>query len=85
MCADQKLKLAVDIGGTFTDIMAVHGNKVAVEKVLSTPEDLSIGVMSGIEAAVSKLGTNVADIAFLVHATTAATNASIRGAQQHCV
>ena len=38
MCADQKLKLAVDIGGTFTDIMAVHGNKVAVEKVLSTPE-----------------------------------------------
>ena len=83
MCADQKLKLAVDIGGTFTDIMAVHGNKVAVEKVLSTPEDLSIGVMSGIEAAVSKLGASVADIAFLVHATTAATNALLerRGAR----
>lgn len=83
MAAEKPLKLAVDIGGTFTDVMAVQGDRVSAAKVLSTPEDLSVGVMSGIEAAVSQLGARVADIAFVVHATTAATNALLerRGAR----
>ncbi len=83
MNVEQRLKVAVDIGGTFTDVMAVLGDTVAAAKVLSTPEDLSVGVMSGIDAAVSQLGTQVADISFLVHATTAATNALLerRGAR----
>ena len=83
MNVEQRLKVAVDIGGTFTDVMAVLGDMVAAAKVLSTPEDLSVGVMSGIDAAVSQLGAQVADISFLVHATTAATNALLerRGAR----
>jgi N-methylhydantoinase A len=83
MTAEQQLKVAVDIGGTFTDVMAVLGDAVAATKVLSTPDDLSIGVMSGIDAAVSQLGARTADISFVVHATTAATNALLerRGAR----
>ena len=83
MNLDHKLKVAVDIGGTFTDVMAVRGDAVAAVKVLSTPEDLSLGVMSGIDAAVSQLGGEIAEISFLVHATTAATNALLerRGAR----
>ena len=83
MNLDHKLKVAVDIGGTFTDVMAVRSDAVAAVKVLSTPEDLSLGVMSGIDAAVSQLGGEIAEISFLVHATTAATNALLerRGAR----
>ena len=83
MSVDQQLKVAVDIGGTFTDVMAMLGDRMAVAKVLSTPEDLSVGVMSGIDAAVAQLGARTADISFLVHATTAATNALLerRGAR----
>jgi N-methylhydantoinase A len=83
MTASRDLKVAVDIGGTFTDVMAMAGNSVAATKVLSTPEDLSLGVMSGIDSAVARLGAGVADISFVVHATTAATNALLerRGAR----
>ena len=83
MSVDQQLKVAVDIGGTFTDVMAMLGDRMAVAKVLSTPEDLSVGVMSGIDAAVAQLGARTADISFVVHATTAATNALLerRGAR----
>jgi len=79
----EPLRVAVDIGGTFTDVVAVRGGEVAATKVLSTPDDLSLGVMSGIEAAVTRLGAGIADVGFVVHATTAATNALLerRGAR----
>ena len=44
------LKIGIDVGGTFTDLVAVDDTgRSTLAKVASTPEDPSIGVMSGLE------------------------------------
>ena len=42
-------RLGVDVGGTFTDVLVLEEEKgtLTLEKVLSTPEDQSIGVLEG--------------------------------------
>ena len=43
-------RIAVDVGGTFTDLVAVDSSgKVTFVKVPSTPQDQVIGFMDGIE------------------------------------
>jgi len=66
-------RIAVDIGGTFTDIVVMDKTNGTVEtgKVLSTPQDLSIGILNGLQRQVSEL----VDIDFFVHGTTAGLNA----------
>ena len=61
-------RIGVDVGGTFTDVVAVEDGTLAVEKVPSTPAAPEEGVLAGLEAADS------AD-ARVAHATTVATNA----------
>jgi N-methylhydantoinase A len=69
------VRVGVDIGGTFTDVIALDGGRVGVAKVLSTPDDLSRGVIDGIAVALEHLAATPADVGAVVHATTAATNA----------
>ena len=75
-------RLAVDIGGTFTDLVlldAATGN-VVVEKTLTTPRAPLDGVRSGVRQLLAKAGVLPADItAPIVHATTLITNALIEG------
>src|SRR5687767_15298121 len=43
------LRLSVDIGGTFTDVVAIDDDgDLHVRKALSTPQDQSVGVMDGL-------------------------------------
>lgn len=67
--------VGIDVGGTFTDLFArdLDTGEERTAKVLTTPEDRVVGVMTAIEAA----ELNVAAIARLVHGTTTATNALI--------
>jgi N-methylhydantoinase A/oxoprolinase/acetone carboxylase beta subunit len=72
------LRVGVDVGGTFTDLFAWDAEapeerRVREAKVLSTPEDPSIGVMRVLEAA----AIEPAQIATIIHGTTIATNALI--------
>ena len=72
------LQVGVDVGGTFTDLFAwdadaPEAGRVRQAKVLSTPEDPSIGFMEAIEVA----GIDAAEISTVVHGTTIATNALI--------
>jgi N-methylhydantoinase A len=78
-----ELRIAVDIGGTFTDVVGAIGDRVVTTKVPSTPSDLSLGVVEGIAAVTRRLGAEPSQIAVVVHATTAATNALLerRGAR----
>ena len=74
------LKIGIDVGGTFTDfLVADEGEEVSVFKVLSTPQDPSIGLMNGLEEIAagkgSSLGELVASIETIVHGTTVTTNA----------
>jgi len=72
-----KLRLGVDIGGTFTDIVLINESEgtMFTEKVLSTPNDLSVGVIRGIENLVNMLPFPAESIDFFVHGSTVALNA----------
>jgi N-methylhydantoinase A len=75
-------RLAVDIGGTFTDIVlldAVSG-RVVVDKTLTTPSAPLAGVRAGVRSVLAKAAVAPHEItAPIVHATTLITNALIEG------
>ncbi|HLZ58351.1 MAG TPA: hydantoinase/oxoprolinase family protein, partial [Ktedonosporobacter sp.] len=60
----------VDTGGTFTDIVLLQEGKMTVHKVLSTPDDPSRSIISGLQGSDALNGLRV-----LVHGSTVATNA----------
>ena len=71
--------VAVDIGGTFTDIVlrAPDGGLV-IDKTLTTPHDLIEGFTRGVGQVLAKASLRPADIdGLVVHATTVVTNALI--------
>jgi N-methylhydantoinase A len=74
-------RIAVDIGGTFTDVtvMDVATGAVTFGKALSTPENLADGVFAAIERA----GTAPSTAEFVIHGSTVAINAILerKGAQ----
>jgi N-methylhydantoinase A len=75
-------RLAVDIGGTFTDVVLFDAasGRVVVDKTLTTPAAPLDGVRTGVMQLLAKAGVRPADItAPIVHATTLITNALIEG------
>ncbi|MHA1565315.1 MAG: hydantoinase/oxoprolinase family protein, partial [Alphaproteobacteria bacterium] len=71
-------KIGVDVGGTFTDlILEIGPANVFVHKVPSTPEDQSVGVLTGIDEICKIGGISTADVDLIVHGTTVATNITI--------
>ena len=77
MSGTNEARLAVDIGGTFTDIALERGTKRYSKKVLTTPRAPELGAMEGINAVLVDAGVRPADVAILIHGTTLATNALI--------
>lgn len=73
----QHARLAVDIGGTFTDLALEHRGGRVTAKVLTTPSQPERGVLDGVAAILTQAGMVPADIGILVHGTTLATNAII--------
>jgi len=75
------MRVGVDVGGTFTDLVAVAPDgALDIRKVLSTPDDPSVGLFQACDALAVPPG---AAIELLVHGTTIATNALLerRGAR----
>jgi N-methylhydantoinase A len=70
-------RLAVDIGGTFTDLAIERGGERWTAKVLTTPAAPELGVLEGIQVVLGRAGMTPADITVLIHGTTLATNAII--------
>ena len=73
----QHARLAVDIGGTFTDLALEHEGRRVTAKVLTTPLQPERGVLDGVAAILAQAGQAPGDIGILVHGTTLATNAII--------
>ncbi|MCC7274730.1 MAG: hydantoinase/oxoprolinase family protein [Alphaproteobacteria bacterium] len=69
--------MAVDIGGTFTDVVLEADGRRWTRKVLTTPAAPERGVMDGVAATVADAGFALADVDMLIHGTTLATNAII--------
>ena len=73
-------RIGIDVGGTFTDLVAVdNSGKATLAKVPSTPDDPSVGVVAGLDLLAETLGTELAALLAeterVVHGTTVATNA----------
>ena len=69
-------RLAVDIGGTFTDLALEHEGRRTTIKVLTTPAP-ERGVMAGVREILRSSGVAAGDIGIVIHGTTLATNAVI--------
>ncbi len=77
MSGQPRVRLAVDIGGTFTDVAMEAGGRTVAVKVPTTPAAPERGVMTGVAEALSQAGLGPANIAVMIHGTTLATNAII--------
>ncbi len=78
------MKVGIDVGGTFTDFLVMdEDGSSQVAKVLSTPEDPSIGLLEGLAAIAADRGLSVEDFArtvtTIVHGTTVTTNVTLTG------
>lgn len=74
------LRIAADIGGTFTDLaVMLDDGAVATRKVPSTPADYAEGVLQGIRELANERGLPLADIGEVLHGCTIATNAILEG------
>ena len=65
------MRVGVEVGGTFTDLVAVEGGRVVVTKVPSTPRSPDVGAFAALTAS----GIDLARIEDLGHGSTVATNA----------
>jgi N-methylhydantoinase A len=75
------LRLAVDVGGTFTDLLLFdeESGRLTLAKTPSTPPDPSVGVLTGIRKVARAAGVDPNDISLILHGTTVATNAVLEG------
>jgi N-methylhydantoinase A/oxoprolinase/acetone carboxylase beta subunit len=72
------MQIGVDIGGTFTDIVALdRAGQLALTKVPSTPKDLLEGISAALTQVLAIAGAHPADVERFIHGTTVATNAII--------
>src|SRR5215472_4126832 len=72
---ERTVRVAVDIGGTFTDIVLMAGDAVLHEaKVSTTPGDPSEAVIAGVAALLRKLAIPPSAVAEVLHGTTVASN-----------
>jgi N-methylhydantoinase A len=69
--------LAVDIGGTFTDVAVEREGERWTGKVLTTPHAPELGVLEGVRVVLERAALTPADIELVIHGTTLATNAII--------
>ena len=71
------LRMAVDIGGTFTDVVIEHDAKLTTTKVLTTPDAPEHGFLDGVRLALRRAGHTAGEISSVIHGTTLPTNALI--------
>lgn len=77
--AGDRVVVAVDTGGTFTDVVCLRAGRITILKVPSTPDDPARAVLEGVRAALADGPAAYT----LVHGSTVATNALLerRGAR----
>jgi N-methylhydantoinase A len=69
-------RIAVDIGGTFTDIVYIDEStmQIVVDKVRSTPWDIGQAVVDAIQ----KIKVNMSEVDLFIHGTTAGVNTIVQ-------
>jgi N-methylhydantoinase A len=79
--AAARLRIGIDTGGTFTDIVSVDvvSGATQVTKVASTPANPAIGLLRGVNKILAAAGATADTVVGLAHGTTVATNALLQG------
>ena len=71
------VRIATDIGGTFTDVVLQVGAQLNTTKVLTTPQAPEQAVISGVQQVLGEAELKFSEIDVFLHGTTLATNAII--------
>ena len=77
----RRLRIGIDVGGTFTDVVAIDGDSFELVARLKVPtthraaEGVSRGIIDGLQQMLALLSARPDDIMFIAHSTTQATNA----------
>ena len=78
------LRISVDTGGTFTDVVAGGDGREVIGKAPTTPDRIFVGMRSALENAAEQLGLSLPELLgetdLLIYGTTRATNAIVQGA-----
>ncbi len=76
------IRIGIDTGGTFTDLVAFdpEGGRLAFHKVASTPDDPAHGIIQGAREIARRVGARPDQVELLIHGTTVATNAVLQRA-----
>ncbi|MGD9617205.1 MAG: hydantoinase/oxoprolinase family protein [Alphaproteobacteria bacterium] len=75
-----RLRVASDVGGTFTDNLAYDAaeKRITVAKVPTTPENRALGTVRGLRRALAEQGRGGGDVVYVGHGMTTATNALLQ-------
>src|SRR6266571_2096750 len=75
-----RLRVASDVGGTFTDNLAYDesAKRVTVAKVPTTPENRALGTVRGLQRALALQGRSGVAVDYVGHGMTTATNAVLQ-------
>ncbi len=81
MSGARRVRVGIDTGGTFTDVVAVDEDtgELAVTKTPSTPRDPAVGFMAGVRKVLDRLGLGGDALTAVSHGTTVATNKLLEG------
>ena len=73
------ITIGIDVGGTFIDVVVIdQDGGVRADKVLTTPADLSVGILHGLNKVMGDSLRHALAHSRIVHATTTATNALLQ-------
>src|SRR5215218_1072031 len=77
----RRVRIGIDTGGTFTDVVAVDEDtgEVATTKTPSTPADPADGFLTGVRKVLDQLGLDGSAVTAVSHGTTVATNQLLEG------
>jgi N-methylhydantoinase A len=80
MVAKNTIRVGIDIGGTFTDLVATDGKREVWKiKVLTTATDPSTGALDAVRRLLEKESIAASLVRVVIHATTLASNALLTG------
>lgn len=83
--AARRVRVGIDVGGTFTDVVVLDHETREVVEQLKVPtthgarEGVALGIINAIERALSDLRITPDEVMFIAHSTTQATNALLEG------
>ena len=81
----KQVRVGIDVGGTFTDVVVIDHATREVISQLKVPtthdatEGVALGIINAINRALSELNIEPEDVVFIAHSTTQATNALLEG------